>query len=1055
MGPPQALTNWQVRHRGFLILVALVLIVAGGFAVVRTPVALFPQVDFPRIAVAVDCGDRSAELMVTQVTIPVENALHLTPGVRSIRSTTSRGSAEFNVSFDWGRDMAQAMLQAQAALSQQEAAFPAGTEISVRRLDPTVFPALGYSLVSDSLSAAELRDVGMFKLRPALSAIDGVARVEVLGGEAPELQVAIDPSQLAAHGMTAADVSSAITDANSLISVGRVEDRFKLYLVLGGNATSDAASIRDVVVRAGPRGIVRVGDVASVSMQPAPTWTRVTADGHDAVLVQVYQQRDANTVAIAGAIADALPQLRSQLPPGVTIANWYDQSQLIKASAVSLRDAVVIGTLLAAGVLLLFLRSLPLTIVAVASVPGVLVVTALVLWWHGQSFNLMTLGGMAAAVGLVIDDTIVMLEHIVKRLRTHADDSERTNSRRARGIFAARDFARPLLGASLATIIIHVPPAFMSGVAGEFFKALSFTIAVSLVISFLGAWLVIPSMSDWLLTDRTIRRPDQGPIFAVVSRAYSRAISLLLRHRWKAGLPVSCVLTAALLVSAWLLYPELGTGFMPTMDEGGFVLDYHTAPGMSLTETDRLLKQVEGIIQATPEVQTYSRRTGLQLGGGLTEANEGDFFIQLKHGPRRDIEEVMDDVRTRVERDVPGVQIELIQLMEDLIGDLTGVPQPIEVKVYSENPAELQHAARAIAEKLPTLPIGGVPAGALVEVNDGLHIAGDALEIRVDPLAISGEGLDPAGVMNALTPLIDGSIVAQVKDASAPRLLAVRVGTPRLARSRIEQILAQRIPAPDGHMVELSRIAELVTVIGQPQIVRENQRRMVAVTARTSGVDLGSAARAVEQMLATSGITAPAPGAPPLPHALGGLLEQQRESFRSLSIVFVGAVGLLFLLLTYWYRSLWTSAVITLVGVLAAPAVVIGLWLTETELNVSSMMGLAMVVGSVVEAAMFLVSHAAGEDQPEHGLSAGPGSGIGSAGMPPIAVAAAERLRPIMMTTIAATLAMAPLALGLGEGAALLRPLAITIMSGLIAQLPLVLIVLPTLLRPGNPAKTN
>ena len=1005
--------GWLAGHRRLVVIGALMAAVAGLVAALHLPVSLFPHVDFPRIAISADSGDRDVDLTVTQVTVPLEEAVRAVPGVRSVRSRSSRGSSELSIDFAWGQDMVTALLQVQAALAEATPRLPKGTQLLSRRLDPNVFPVLGYSLTSDKRTLGELGDIATFQVRPQLLRVGGVAKVGTQGAPAEELRVTVDPDRLAALGLTTGDVGNTIAQANALQSLGRLEDHGKLYIVLATNTTRTLAAISDLVVRAGPNGVTRLRDVAHVGRASAPQKIRVTADGHDAVLLQVYQQPFSNVVQISADAAEQIAQLRKILPPDVKVATWYDQSQLVAHSAASLRDAVLIGTALAALVLLVFLRNLTVTLLAALVGPAVLAATCLLLQVLGQSFNIMTLGGMAAAVGLIIDDVIVMVEHIERRLR---DDPDLRTTQRFPALHVAREFTRPLLGASLATVVIHVPPAFMTGVTGEFFKALSLTMAVSLIASFFVAWLVVPVLANamglGLVREPEPRQPD------ALTRAYVWLLARALRWRW------SALLTVALLVATGaLLYPKLATGFMPPMDEGGFVLDYRSPPGTGLAQTDAHLRALEEILRKTPEVASYSRRTGLQLGGGLTEANEGDFFIRLKSLPRRDVENVMAELRVKIERELPTLKIEMLQLMEDLIGDLTGVPQPIEVKLASEDPEALRDVAPRVAAALRQIP-------GIVEVNDGLLISGDALNVHVDTDLAALHGLNAAGVDAALNQAFAGTLEAEVKREDLPKMLGIRLWTPGEMRDRVEDLSQLRVAAPDGHVVAVARLAQVTAITGQPQIGRENLRRMTAVTGRTEGIDLGLAVQRVKAVLADAALRTPKSGGMPLTFELGGLHAQQQQAFKGLSQVFLAAIVLLFLLLLWWFDRVRIAVLVVLAALLALPGVVIGLWLTGTELDISSLMGLTMIVGSVTEVSLFLVSavRELPADQPLETR---------------VMNAAASRLRPIAMTTIAAILAMLPLALGVGEGAAMLTPLAIAIIAGLVVQLPLVLVLLP------------
>jgi CzcA family heavy metal efflux pump len=1005
-------SQWMQAHRRSLLFVIGLLAVAGALTAFRLPISLFPNVAFPRAVVSLDAGDRPAEQMATLVTMPVEEALRRVPNVLDVESKTSRGSAEISVNFNWGTDMAQATLQAQSSISEILGTLPQGTSMQVRRMDPTVFPVLAYSLTSKQQSLSALHDLAQFQMRPLLSSVEGVARVDVTGGATDEFEVAVDPARLAAYKLSLADVSKAISASNVLMATGRIEDHYKLYLVIADATITKLDDLRNVVVSANGPAQIRLGDVATVRVGVTPQWMRVTADGQDAVLVNIYQQPGANSVAMAKAIRAKLSVFQSQMPPGVRLANWYDQSELVTAAASSVRDAIMIGVVLAALTLFVFLRNWKITAIAVALVPVVMAATILLLDVFGMGFNIMTLGGMAAAVGLVIDDAIVMIEHIVRRMREGG-----ASAFHGRVMAAALEFTRPLAGSSGATLIIFVPLAFLSGVTGAFFKALSITMASALFISFMVTWLAVPILCDRWLKPKDAEEHTESRLATWMNTRYAALIGRVSAR------PV-LVLTGLvpLVVVAAFAFTRVGSGFMPTMDEGGFVLDYHTEPGTSISETDRLMKQVEAIVSANPNVATYSRRTGAGLGGDLNEPNRGDFFVRLKSGKREPIETVMEEIRSKLETDVPGVSIELAQLMEDLIGDLTSVPQPVQIKIYSDDQSTLNSSARKVAEA-----IGKVQG--VVDVNDGINPAGDALELHIRPDAAAAEGMDPQSIAQAVSDMVQGNIATQFQNG--PKTVAIRVRVAGALALTDTQLGRLQIRAPDGHLFALDRVASRVTVTGQPEVSRDNLKRMVAVTARIDGRDLGSTIADVQKVLATTKL---------LPtgvyYELGGLFKQQQIAFKGLMTVFGAAVALVFGLLLFLYERFRIALAVLAMPLLATGAVFIGLWVTGIELNISAMMGMTMIIGIVTEVAIFYVSELQGLMRDEE--------------MPldrALTEAGRNRLRPIAMTTIAAILALLPLAFALGQGSAMQQPLAVAIISGLIVQLPLVLLLLPVLLQ--------
>ncbi len=1006
---------WVQAHRRSILFFVLILAAAGAVIAFKLPVALFPNVDFPRVMISMDAGDRDAELMELQVTRPVEEAVRSVPGVISVRSTSSRGSADISVDFDWGVDMVASQLQVESAVSRAMPQLPPGTVFQVKRMDPTVFPVLAYSLTSDSRSLVELRDLAQYKLVPLLSSVNGISRVQVLGGNLEEYRVTVDPARLQTYGLTLNDVAQTLSAANVITAVGRMEDHYKLYLVMSDTRLSGLDQILSTVMRSGPNGIVRLEEVATVQRDIVPQWQRVTADGHDSVLIQVYQQPGGNTVQIARDIKAKLGAFQPQLPEGVRISNWYDQSELIIASATSVRDAIIIGVLLGAVVLFLFLRNLKITIIAIIVVPTVLAATVVLLYAFNMSFNIMTLGGMAAAVGLIIDDVVVMVEHIMRRLRGSRENHE------GRVMAAAREFAQPLAGSSSATIIIFLPLAFLSGVTGAFFKALSLTMAAALIISFLITWLAIPLLADHLLGRKEAEENEGGPFRDRSHRAYEWLMRRVLQK------PVLILVgIVPLLLVGYIGYRQVGSGFMPSMDEGGFILDYVTPPGTALTETDRLLRQMGEIVKATPEVLTYSRRTGTQLGGALTEANQGDFFIRLKPLPRRPIDEVMDEIRNKVELEVPGIKIELAKLMEDLIGDLTSVPQPIEIKLYSDEQTQLATASRNVADAVSS--IRGV-----VDVRNGIVLAGDALDVQVDRTKAALEGVDPDAVTRMLNDYLSGSVTTQVQEGV--KMVGVRVWISPDLRATEKEIGALVMRAPDGHMFPLRRVASVTAVIGQPEITSENLKRMTAVTARITGRDLGSVIQDVRKLMARPGLVPQG-----VYFELGGMYKQQQIAFRGLIAVFIAALVLVFLLLLFLYERFRIVLAIMVIPLLSLSAVFIGLWVTGIELNISAMMGMTMIVGIVTEVAIFYFSEYSDLARTMDML-------------PALIEAGKNRMRPIIMTTFVAILTLLPLALALGQGAAMQQPLAVAIIAGLLVQIPLALIVLPSLYYLLSPAQ--
>lgn len=996
------------RHARSVVVVALALALTGVVTAFGLPVGLFPQVAFPRVVVDLNAGSRPADQTALLVTRPIEEAVRGVPGVQNVRSGTSRGTAQISIDFGWGRDMTASTLLVDAAVQQVLPTLPTGTTYGVRRMDPTVFPIISYALTTTSLSPVALRDLAQFQIVPLLSAIPGLAHVDVQGGDVAEVQVLADPHRLAAYGLSLTDLGAALAAGNVLNSAGRVQDHGKLFLVLADHSLTNVQDVGNVVVRSYPAGMVRVKDVATVVDGVMPQYIGVEEDGHPAVLFNVYEQPDGNAVQVAQAVRDALATF--QLPVGVSLVNWYDQSELVTQSAASVRDAVVIGLILAGIVLLVFLRSWRVTLVAVIVVPATLAATIMLLGVLGLSFNIMTLGGIAAAVGLLIDDVIVMIEHIARRA---GGTIEGQLSGKAAVFPAAQEFMPPLTGSSLATLIVFLPLGFLSGVTGAFSRALSITMGSALLISYLLAAFVVPVLTRNFVDFSKWKDPGQGaPNW--LSRRHSEILGGLFRRPWILGVALLPVLALG-----YVSYGHVQTGFMPKVDEGGFVMDYFAAAGTSLTETTREMAQVDAILQAQPEVATFSRRLGTGLGGDLSESYHGDYFVRLKPNHARATDAVMSAVLGEIQDKVPGVEVELAQLMEDLIGDLTAVPQPIEIKLFANDFHTLIGQAQKVADAISKVP-------GIVEVKSGVKLAGDALDVRIDPVRVAMEGMTPDDISKAMAEAAEGSVATQLPQST--KSVGVRVRLPNALELKDIDLAALPIRAPDGHVFPLSRVADIVPLSGQPEISRENLQQMIAVTGRIEGFGLGQAIGEVTKVLAAPGMLAPG-----VRYELGGLYQQQQIAFTGLARVFVAALIAEFILLLVMYERLWLPVVVILSSLLSTTAVFAALWATGVELNITALMGMTMIIGIGTEMAIFYVSEYIELSKHMSAREA-------------LIKASRDRLRPITMTTLAAILTLMPLAFAIGQGSGIQQPLAIAIIAGLLLQYPLVLLAMPVLI---------
>ena len=999
---------WIHQHTRSVVFVMVALALAGIAAAFFLPVSLFPRASWPRVEVTVDSGSQPPKIVAVRVTYPVEKAIRAIYGVRRVTSTTSRGTSDIYADFGWGRNMVQSLVLVQSAVNNVLPSLPAGTRAVVRLRNPANYQIISYSLTSTTTSPSRLRRIALYQIRPLLLGLRGVARVGVEGGRTREYHVIVNPAQLAAYHLSITDVTRAVAANNIFKTVGKMQEHDKLYLVVVDSRFHNARQIGRIAVKAGAGDLVHLRDIARIQSSFAPVWTRATANGKPAVLINVYQQPQGNTVQIISQTRVLMRKIQHRLPSGTTVSLWYNQGQILMESALSVRDALIVGMVMAVVVLLVFLRNWKTTLMAALVVPAALATTVLLLYLLKMSFNIMTLGGMAAAVGLIIDDAIVMIEHIIRRV------GEEGGAYRDKIIRASIEFTRPLAGSSASTTIIFAPLAFWSGLVGEFFKALSLTMAAALLISFLLSWLVVPVLAVRLLgaKDATPHRPGW------ITRNIHAGYEWLLR-RLIARPALVLLIVVPLLAAGYAAYEHVGSGFMPQMDEGGFSLRYWAPAGSSLTETDRLLHQVGRILRANPYVANYSRRTGMQLGGSLTEKYSGDYYVQMKPFPRPPIERIMARIAREIHRHVPSLFIDPEQLMQDQIGDLTAVPQPIRVEIFADHEKVLNRQARKVLAAIQK--IRGV-----TDARNGIVVAGDSLYVKVKSVAAARRGLTPEQIARFIHEYVYGVVATRLR--RGPQMIGVRVWSPPDLRRTATELGDLRLRAPAGRQFALSAVAKVQIRPGEQEIDHINLKRMIAVTARIHGRDMGSTMAAVKRVLNRPGLFPKG-----VYYRLGGLYRQQQAAFRGLVLVLLGGVLLVFLLLLFLYESFSAALAMLFIPLLTLACVFIGLWITHIQLNISSLMGMTMVVGIVTEVTIFYYSEYYDLRDHEHGARR-------------LIQAGQNRMRPIAMTTLAAILALLPLALVFSPGAAMQQPLAVAIISGLVAQMPLTLLVLPVLL---------
>jgi CzcA family heavy metal efflux pump len=1012
------------QQRRFVYMTVALLSVAGLWAALRLPSAIYPELEFSRVTVVVEGSSLGARQVLFSITRPIEEAVSIVPGVTRVQSRSIRGGSETNITFAPRTDMVDALQQVRARVNQVESDLPQGVDIEVERQTPSLFPIISYNL--EGGDPATLYDIARYQIKPIISRVPGVGRVDVQGSDVREFEVVADPARLAGQQLTFEDVANAIRQATNVTAVGRMPENYRQYLIVSAGEAHSLDDVADVVVGHG----VRVRDIATVTSGTEDHVRIIAGDGKPAALLNITRQPGGNTVAIADSVASIARTLRSTLPPGARLKAVYDQAALVRDAVRSVRDAMLVGAVLAVVVLLLFLRHGRITAISASSIPLTMAITVFVMSLVGQTFNLMTLGAMAIAIGLVIDDAVVITENIVRHLHLNPDREVAIRE-------AVQEIIWPVTTSTITTVVVFLPLGLLTGVEGQFFHALSITLTISVLVSLVLALSIIPLLSEQYLTAadaeqgivipseaRNPQVPGRGLLARLgawidrMSDRYERSLGSVLHHTRP------MIVVALVLVGAGLLaYKFVETGFLPEMDEGAFVLDYWTPGGTALAETDRQLHIVEGILAATPEITGTSRRTGAELGLFATEQNTGDIVARLKpEGQReRSIFDVIDEARVKIEQAVPRMRIEFVQILSDIINDLAGNASPVEIRLFGQDLVQLEHYGEALGEKLE-------PVEGLEDLFNGVSEPSAEMAMEIAGAEANRVGMKPDEVSAQVSAALLGVNAGDVR--LEDRSVNVRVRAPDSVRfnPRLLGSLPVYSPATQS-TVPLASLATFTPGETRGELLRENQQQLIVMTADLSGRSLGAVMDDVRKVIAAN----PPPAGVRV--ELGGQYASQRQAFRALLLVLGLAAASVIGVMVLQFQSFVEPLVILLAAPLSFVGALTLLLLTGTALNVSSFMGLILLVGLIVKNGIILL------DFTRHRMRVD--------GLPledAIRDAAGIRLRPILMTTLCTLFGLLPLALGLGAGSELQRPLALAVIGGLALSTPITLYVVPTLL---------
>lgn len=1003
------MNKFFISHKNPILAVLLIILIGGVYAFSQLKTGLFPEITFPKIKIIADAELQPVDKMVVTVTRPLENAVKQVPDLQLVRSTTSRGSCELSAFMNPGADIDLSQQRIESQIAKISASLPAGVNISVEKMNPSILPVSGYSLESHNYSSAELKKIATYTVKPFLSQVDGVSEIRVIGGKSKEYWLELDVQKMQTLGIAPDQISNALSQTNFIKSNGYLADHNYLYLSVTDATVKNKSDLENLVLSRKGNRIIKVMDVARVNIQQSVEYTRINANGKDGILIAVIKQPNANLVDLSNEMFTKVEQLKRILPAGVSIKPYYVQADFVNESVKSVRDSLLIGLALAILVAIIFLRSVKASATILITIPVTLCLTIIVLYFIGYSLNIMTLGAIAAAIGLIIDDAIVVVEQIHRTHEEHPEElTMRLLSKAVSYLFPA------MLGSSISTIVIFVPFVLMTGVAGSYFQVMTNTMIITLVCSFFVTWIGLPVIY-LLLTRKGGSHAATGKKVVVHEVKSQNWVRYFIQRPY-----ISIIFMLGLIVSIVLVFPRLETGFLPEMDEGSIVLDYASPPGTSLEETDRMLREVEKEIVKIPDVQAYSRRTGTQMGFFITEPNTGDYLIQLKHNRTKSTEEVISEVRMHIENTQPALVIDFGQVIGDMLGDLMSSTQPIEVKIFGDDQEKLQVLSKKVADLVSHVD-------GTADVFDGIVRSGPTVNIQPNFTMLAQYGVSPASFQSQLQTAMQGTVIGDLYDKQ--QLSTIRMVYPGSRTFSVADINKLKIFLLDGTAVPIQQMAKVDLKAGIAEVARENLQTIGVVTARLNNRDLGSVMKDLQKAVNTN-INLPSG----YHIEYGGAYKEQQQSFSELLTILIASSLLVFSVILFLFKDFKIAFLILLISVLGISGSYLALFLTHTPLNVGSYTGLIMIVGIIGENAIFTFL------QFKESLAK---QSVDDA----ITFAISTRLRPKLMTALGAIIALMPLALGIGAGAQLHQPLAIAVIGGFIVAMPLLLIALPSLIR--------
>lgn len=1002
--------RFSLNNRMVILVIAALCLVAGIYSTMHTEVDVFPDLNAPTVVVMTEAEGMAPEEVERLVTFPIETAVNGATNVRRVRSSSATGFSIVNIEFDWGTDI----YKARQIVSEKIAMV--GADLPENVGNPTLGPQASIlgelmiiGLTADTTSMQDLRTIADWTIRPRLLSTGGVAQVAVMGGDIKEYQILMDPGKMRRHGVSMDEVIYAVKGMNQNASGGTLYEYGNEYIVRGLLSTNDIDELKKAVVKTSENGLpITLDAVADVRIGPkTPVLGVASNDGKPAVLLTVTKQPNTNTLALTGRLDNALDELKANLPADVKVnSRIFRQSRFIESSLDNVKQSLIEGAIFVIIVLFIFLMNWRTTVISLVSIPLSIVASLLAIRWMGLTINTMSLGGIAIAIGSLVDDSIVDVENVFKRLRQNREMPEGERESIVKVVYeASKEVRMPMLNSTLIIIASFLPLFFLSGMEGRMLKPLGITFIISLMASTLVALTVTPVLSSFLLgsqnSDKTGREPA---LVRWLKKYYGKALNWSLGHKKT----ILCGV-GALLVAAVVMFFTLGGSFLPAFNEGSFTISISTVPGISLEESDRMGRTAEELLLSIPEIKTVGRKTGrAELDEHAFGVNSSEFECPFELG-KKTRKQLTEEVRQKLAV-LPGVNIEIGGPISHRIDAmLSGTKANIAIKLFGSDLNKMYEIGQKIKNS-----ISGVEG--IADINVEQQVERPELNITPKREMLARYGISLPEFAEVVRVMMEGEVVSTVYEGNRSFDLTLKVNDD--ARSSIERISDLTIDTGDGKKVPLSYVADIKSSAGPNTINRENVSRKLVVSCNATGGELAKAVGAIREKIAEN---------IELPEGYhieyGGQFESEERASKTIALVSIFSIFIIFMLLYGEFKNISQSLVVLLNLPLALIGGVFAIFFTDGILSIPAIIGFISLFGIATRNGMLLIDR--------YNVLASEGHSREEAVM----IGSLDRLNPILMTAITSALALLPLALG-GDlpGNEIQSPMAKVILGGLFSS---------------------